>query len=78
MKIRYDERTLTHNLFRAILPTDRYKHIYSKVAYSIPTVIALYDDIIDRNTTRKEVHPAEGKHEAKRNDHALYETADTA
>ena len=78
MKTKYDELTLTHNLLRVILPTERYKHIYSKGAYLIPPVIALYDDTIDKGVTKTEVHQAEGKHEAKRNDRALYETADTS
>ena len=42
----------------------------------IPAVIALYDDAIDVNATRTEVHRDKGKHEAKINDRALYETAD--
>ena len=33
---------------------------------------------MDKDATRTEVHQAEGKHEAKRNDHALYKTADTS
>ena len=61
-----------------ILPTERYEHIYSKGAYSTPPVIALYDDTIDRGATRIEVHQAKGKHEARRNDYALYETSNTA
>ena len=46
-------------------------------AYVIPLGIALYDDAIDINATITEVHQAKGKHEAKINDRALYETADT-
>ena len=56
MKTKYDEITLTHNLSRVIFPTERYEHIHSKGAYSIPPVIALYDDTIDRDVTRTEVH----------------------
>ena len=78
MKTKYNKLTLTHNLSGVILPTDRYEHIYSKGVYSIPPVIALYNHKIDRDATITEVHQAEGKHEAKRNDHALYETADMA
>ena len=78
MKTKYDELTLTHNLSGVILPTVRYEHIYSNGAYLIPPVIALYDDTIDKDATGTEVHRAEGKHEAKRNDRALYETADTS
>ena len=78
MKTKYDELTLTHNLSGFIIPKDRYEHIYAKGVYSIPPVIALFDDTIDKDTTRTEVNQAEGKHEAKQNDRALYETADTA
>ena len=52
MKKKYDELILTHNLFGFILPTYRYGHIYSKGAYSIPPVIAIYDDTNDRDATR--------------------------
>ena len=38
---KYDDPTLMHNLSWVILPTYRYKHIYSKVAYSILTIITL-------------------------------------
>ena len=68
MKTKYDELTLTQNLSGVILPTDCYKHIYKKGDYLIPPVIALYDDTIDKEATITEVHRAEGKHEAKRND----------
>ena len=78
MKTKYDELTLTHNLSGVILPTDRYKHIQSKGVYSIPSVIALYENIIYRDATRTEVHQVKGKHETRRNDRALYKTADTA
>ena len=78
MKTKYDDLALTHNLFGVVLPMDRYKHIYSKGVYSIPPVIALYNDTIYRDATRTEVHQAEGKHKARRNDRALYETADMA
>ena len=52
MKTKYDELTLTHKLSKLIPPMERYKHIYSKGVYSIPPVIALYNDTIDRDTTR--------------------------
>ena len=77
MKTKYYKLTLTHNLSGVILPTERYDHIYSKGAYLIPRVIALYDDAIDREATRTKVHQAKGKYKAKRNDRALYKTADT-
>ena len=78
MKTKYDELALTHNLSGVILPTNKYKHIYSKGAYLTLTVIALYDDTTNRYATRIEVHQSEGKHEAKRNDRALYKKANTA
>ena len=46
--------------------------------YSIPPFIALYNDTINRDATIIEVHQAKGKHEARRNDRALYKTVDTA
>ena len=78
MKTKYDELTLTHNLSGVIFPTKRYKHIYSDGAYFILPVIALYNTTIDKDATRTEVHQAKGKHESRRNDHALYEMADTS
>ena len=78
MKTKYDELTLTHNLSGVIITTERYEHIYKKWSYLIPPVIALYDDKIEKDATRTEVHRAEGKHEAKKNDRALYKTADTS
>ena len=75
---KYDKLTLTHNLSGVIIPTDRYKHIYSKSAYSILPVIALYDDTIDRDATRTEVYHAKEKHKSRKNDRALYKTADMA
>ena len=48
------------------------------MAYLIPPVIAFYDDSIDKDATRIEVHRSEVKHEAKRNDRALYKTANTS
>ena len=60
IKTKYNELNLTHNLSGVILPTERCKHIYSKGAYLILPVIALYYDIIDRNVTRKEVHQDKG------------------
>ena len=68
MKTKYDELTLMHNLSGVILPSERYEQIYKKGAYLIPPIIALYDDMIDKYATRTEVHRAEGKHEAQRND----------
>ena len=68
MKTNYVELTLTHNLLGVILPYERYQQIYNKGAYLIPPIIALYDDTIDKDATRTEVHRAEGKHEAQGND----------
>ena len=62
MNTKYDELTLTHNLSRVILPTERYEHIYLKVTYSIPPVIAIYYYTVDRDVTRTEIHQAKGKH----------------
>ena len=78
MKTKYDEIALTHILSGVILPTYKYKHIYSKGAYSIPPVIELYDDTINRDAMRTEVHQAKGKHEVRRNCRSLHKTADTA
>ena len=78
IKTKYDELTLTHNLLGFILPSKRYQHIYKKGAYLIPPIIALYDDTIDKYATRTEVHQAERKHEARRNDRQLYKTVDNA
>ena len=78
MKAKYDELTLTNNLSGVILPTDTYANIYSKGAYSIPLVITLYDDTINRDAKITEVHQAEGKHKSKRNENTIYKTADTA
>ena len=78
MKTKNDELTLTHNLSGVILPSERYEQIYKKGAYLISPVIAIYDDTTDKDATRTEVHRAEGKHEARRNDRQLYETADNA
>ena len=78
MKKKYDELTLTHNLSGVILPSERYQQIYKKGAYVIPPVIALYNEKIDKDATRLEINCAEGKHEARRNDRQLYETADNA
>ena len=71
MKTNYDGLTLTHNLSGGILPSERYEQIYKKGTDLIPPVIALYDDTIDKDTTRTEVHQAEGKHEARQNDRQL-------
>ena len=78
MKTKYDELTLTHNLSGIILPSKHYQQIYKKRAYLIPPIVALYDETIYKDVTRTEVHRAEGKHEAQRNDRQLYETADNA
>ena len=78
IKTKYDELTLTHNLSGVIPLTGRYEHIYKKGAYLIPPVIALYDDTIDKDDMRTKVHQADGKHEAKRNDRALYAKANTS
>ena len=78
MKTKYDGLTLTHNLFGVILPTERYKNIHSNRAYLILPIIALYEDKIDKDATRTEVHWAKGKHKAKWDDLALYETANTS
>ena len=64
MKTNYNELTLTHNISGVILTYERYEQIYKKGAYIIPPVIALYDDTIDKNATRTEVHQSEGNHEA--------------
>ena len=71
MKTKYNELTLTHNLSGFILPSERYQQIYKKGAYLIPPIIALYDETIDKDATRTEVHRAEGKHESQRNDRQL-------
>ena len=78
MKTKYDELTLTKNLLGVILPSKRYQHIYNKGAYLIPPVIALYDETTEKDATRIEVHRAEGKHEAQRNNLQLYEMSDNA
>ena len=78
MKTTYDELTLQHNLAGVILPTELYEQIYKKGAYAIPPVIPLYDDNIDKDSTRLEINRAEVKHEARRNDRQLYETVDNA
>ena len=76
--MKYDELMLTHNLSGVILASGRYEKIYRKGVYLIPPVIVLYDDTIDKEATRTEVHRAEGKNEARRNDRQLYKTADNA
>ena len=60
MRTKYDELTLTHNISGVILPSQRYKQIYKKGAYFIPPVITLYDNTIDKDATRTEVHKEEG------------------
>ena len=71
MKTKYDKLTLTHNLLGVILPSKRYQQIHKKGAYLIPPIIALYDETIEKDATIIEVHQAEGKHEARRNDRQL-------
>ena len=78
MRKKYDELTLTHNLSGVILPSERYQQIYKKGSYLNFPIVALYDDTIDKDTTRTKVHRAEGKHEARRNDRKLYKTANNA
>ena len=56
MNTTYDELTLQHNLAGVILPTKRYEQIYKKGGYSIPPVIPLYDDNIDKDATRLEIN----------------------
>ena len=51
---------------RTLFKYERYNHIYSNGDYLILQVIALYDDAIDKNSKRTEVHWAEVKHEVKR------------
>ena len=71
MRTTYGELTLLHNLAGVILPTKRYEQIYKKGGYSIPPVIPLYDDNINKDDTRLEINRAEGKHEARRNDRQM-------
>ena len=78
MNTKYDELTLTNNLSGVIISSDIYQQIYKKGAYLIPPVIALYDDTIDKDATRTEVHRADRKHEGRRNVRQLYETAKNA
>ena len=78
MKTKYDDLTLTQNISGFILPSERYQQIYKKGAYLTPPVIDLYDETIKKDATRIEVHRAESKHEARRNDRQIYETADNA
>ena len=78
MKTKYDELNLTQNLSGVILPSKSYQQIYKKGAYLIPPIIALYGETIDKDATRTEVHWAEGKHKARRNDRQIYNTANNA
>ena len=78
MKTKYDKLTINHNLSGGILPSGRYEHIYKKGSYVIPPAIALYDETIKKYATRIEVHRAEGKHKARKNDRHIYETASNA
>ena len=56
MNTKYEKLTLTHNILGIILPTKPYKHIYSNKNYLIPPFTALYDDTIDKDAMRTEVH----------------------
>ena len=56
MTTKYNELTLTHNISGVIITTKRYEEVYSNGAYKILSVIALYNDAIDTNVTRTEVH----------------------
>ena len=78
MRTKYNELTLTHNILGVILPSERYEQIYKKGAYLIPPVIALYNDTINKDATRTEVHRAEGKHKARLNDPQLYKKANNS
>ena len=78
MKTTYDELTLQHNLSGVILPADSYEQIYKNGAYTIPSFIPLYDDNIDKDSTRLEINRAKGKHEVRRNNRQLYKTSDNA
>ena len=60
MKKKYYELTFTYNLFSVILPTDKYRYIYAKGAYSLLPVVVLYDDAINIDAKRTEVHQEEG------------------
>ena len=73
MKTKYNKLTLNHNLSGIILPSEHYEHIYKKGDYVTPPVIALYNETIQNDATRIEVHRAEGKYEARRNDRQIYE-----
>ena len=75
MKNTYNELTLQHNLSGVILPAERYEQIYKNEAYSIPPVIPLYNDNIDKDATRLEINHAEGKNEARHNNRQLYKWA---
>ena len=58
MRKTYDKLTLEHNLSGVILPAERYEQIHKNGAYVIPPVIQLYDDNIDKYTTRLEIDRA--------------------
>ena len=78
MNTKYEDLTLTHNLSGVIISSEHYEQINKRGAYLIPPIIAIYDETIDKDATRTELHRAEGKHEAQRNDRQLYETTDNA
>ena len=72
IQTKYNDITLRHNLPGVIFIMDKYEHIYRKGAYSISPVVALYDESINKDATRTEVHQAEVKHEAYLKNCALY------
>ena len=74
MRTKYNKLTLTRNISGVILPSDCYQHIYKKGAYLIPPVINLYNETIEEDSTIIEIHRAEVKHEARRNNRQLYKT----
>ena len=52
IKTKYEKLTLTHNILGVILTAKSYEHIYKKGAYLILSVIALYNEKIDKDATR--------------------------
>ena len=53
MQKKYNELTLTDNLYGVILLTDRNKYIYGKVLYEILPSVASYDTSIETNASKK-------------------------
>ena len=78
MKTTYNELILKQNVSGVILPAERYERIYKNGAYVIPPVIPLYDENIDKDSTRVEINRAEGKNEARQNGRQLYKTSNNA